>query len=98
MLFRSTHEAGDDFAEQQLQLFRRGRRGFDEHGCFLHCAVNAIKHQRVQVGVQIGRAAKALDHGDSAAGGVFAFEVGLLDEVGIDRAVNEAQHRVISSG
>ena len=45
-------------------------RDFDEHRPFCGDLANPIKHQRVQMRIEIGRTAKALDQGDGAGGGV----------------------------
>ena len=73
------------------------RRGFDEFRLgiagAIRCAINPVKHQCVQMGVEIGGTAKALDQGDGTSGGLLPFDTCLFDEMGVNRAVDNAQHR-----
>ena len=57
------------------------------------CLVYPIEPQPVQVDVQVGRRAKALDEGDRAGGGLGALDARLAYEVGGDDSLNHAQHR-----
>ena len=61
------------------------RRGFDEFRLgiagAIRCAINPVKHQCVQMGVEIGGTAKALDQGDGTSGGLLPFDTCLFDEM-----------------
>ena len=68
-------------------------RDFDEHRPFCGDLANPIKHQRVQMRIEIGRTAKALDQGDGAGGGVLPLNARLFDEVAVEGTVDDLQHR-----
>ena len=53
----------------------------------------AIEHQSMQVNVQIGRRAKALDEGDGARGRFTAFDARLPDQMRRNDPVNDLQYR-----
>jgi hypothetical protein len=62
------HQPGDDGAQQRVQFLVGGRTGLDETGHAIGvAAVHAVQHQAVQVDVEIGRGAEALDQRDGAA-------------------------------
>jgi len=54
--------------------------------------VHAVQHQAVQVGVEVGRRAKALDQRDRAAVGLICLEPGLAEQMARDHAVHPLQH------
>ena len=56
-------------------------------------AIHPIEHQAMQMDVEIGGRAKALDERDRTGVGCAAFESRLLDQKGGDDPVNDLQHR-----
>lgn len=65
-------EARDDPRENGLQLFGgRGRDGLKD-GSVVRKLIDAIEHQTMEVNIEIGRGAKALDEGHGAGLGLLA--------------------------
>ncbi len=60
----------------------------------LGALIDPIQYQAVQVNVQIGRRAEALNEGDRAGVGFAPFQSGLLDQKCRDDPMNDLQHRV----
>jgi hypothetical protein len=88
------HQPGDDGLQQRVQLVVGGRTGLDEgwHTVGL-TAVHAIQHQAVQVNVEVGGGAKALDQRDRAAVALVGLEPGSLQQMACDHALHHLQHR-----
>ena len=66
--------------QQRLQRFIRGCRHFDEDRLTVSAPVHAIEHQAVQVDVQVGGRAEALDRRDRSAVGLIGLQPGLLEQ------------------
>ena len=56
-------------------------------------AVHAVQHQTVQVDVEVGGRAEALDQGDRAALTLVALEPRVAQQVPFDHALHHLQHR-----
>jgi hypothetical protein len=79
--------------QQRLQFLVGGRGYFDKHRLAVRAPVHAVKHQAMEVNIEIGPIAKSLDQRDRAAIGFIGLEAGLLEQVGRDHAVHNLQHR-----
>ena len=83
------HRARDDLVQHRLQRFIGWRRHLDEFRRAVSAAsVHAVQHQAMQVSVEIGRRAEALDQRDRAAVGLVCLEPGLPEQVARDHAVH----------
>jgi hypothetical protein len=73
------HRSGDDLVQHRLQRFIGWRSQLDELRRTVSTApVHAVQHLAMQVDVQIGRRAKALDQRDRAAVGLVGLQVRLI--------------------
>jgi hypothetical protein len=87
------HQSGDDFVRHRLQRCVGRRRNFDEFRHSVGTApVHAVQHQAVQVNVEVGRRAEALDQRDRAAVGFVRLELSLAEQVLRDYTVHDLQH------
>ena len=79
--------------QHRLQRFV-GRRGYlhEFRRAFSAAAVHTVQHQAVQVDVQVGGRAEALDQRDRAAVGLACFETRLPEQMARDHAVHDLQH------
>ena len=79
--------------QDRLQRLIGWRRYFDEGRFTVGIAsVHAVQHQAVDVYVEIGGRAEALDQRDRAAVGLVGLETGLPEQVARDHAVHHLQH------
>ena len=70
------------------------RGAFGIYGVYgIQLAIHPIERQRMQVDVQVGGRAEALDERDGTGGGVIARLAGLLKEKRGNRAMDDRQHR-----
>ena len=74
MAGQQLQDARDDLRQQGLQLIAGGCTPFMKHRCALAAAIEAVEHQAVEMNIQVGGGAKALDEGDGAGVGFAAFE------------------------
>ena len=79
--------------QQRLQLLVGGEIGLDEYRPVIGAPIHAVQHQTMQVYVQVGRRAEALDQRDRAAVGFVGLEACLVEQVARDQAVHHLQHR-----
>jgi len=86
-------DALDDPVEQRLELCRAGSARFMEHRRARAAAIHPIEHQTVQMDVEIGRRAEALDERDCTAVSLGAWQSRLFDQKGGNDAVNALQQR-----
>ena len=79
--------------QHRLQRFI-GWRGYidEDRGVVGTASVHAVQHQAVQVDVEVGGRAEALDQRDGAAVGFVGLESGLPQQVARDHAVHHLQH------
>ena len=63
--------------------------------CGVHVAVpiHPIEHQRMQMNVQVGGRAEALDEGDGTGGGLIALLAGLFEQERGNRPMDDLQYR-----
>ena len=59
----------------------------------IRIAVDPIEHQRMQMNVQVGGRAEALDQGDRTGGGLIALPTGLFEQKRGNRPMYVLQHR-----
>ena len=87
------HRSGDDLEQHRLQCLI-GRRGhLDERRLAIGAApVHPVQHQAVQVDVEIGRRAKALDQRDRATLGRVYLEASLAEQEAREHAVHHLQN------
>ena len=78
-----------DSREDGLELLRRGCRDGLKDRDSVGQAIDAIEHQTMEVNIQIGRGAKALDEGHRAGVGLGADQSGVFDHKGRKGAVND---------
>ena len=77
-----------------MQFFVGGRTRLDEAGrAVAVAAVHAVQHQTVQVDVQVGGRAEALDQGDRAALTFVALEPRVIQQMPLDHPLHHLQHR-----
>ena len=90
----SLRRAGDDLVQHRLQRLIGWRGHLDEGrlGCGA-APIHAVQHQAVQMGVEVGRRAEALNQRDGAAVGNVGLEPSLAEQVARDHAVHHLQHR-----
>lgn len=67
--------------------------GWNTSATFCAGVIDPIEHQAVQVNVQVGGGAKALDEGDGAGGGCATFDAHLLDQMRRNHPVDDLQYR-----
>ena len=88
------HQPGDDRLQQRVQLVVGGRVRLDERRRAVGAApVHPVQHQAVQVDVEVGRRAEALDQRDGAAVAFVGLEPGSLQQMARDHALHHLQHR-----
>ena len=88
------HHPRDDLVQHGLQRLVVRRGHFQKNGHTVGAApVHAVQHQAVQVNVEIGRRAEALDQHDRAAVGLVCLDPSLPEQVARDDAVHHLQHR-----
>ena len=88
------HHPSDDLVQHRLQRFIGWRGDFDEFRSAVNATpAHAVQHQAVQVNVEIGRRAEALEERDSAAVGFVCLQPGLPEQLARDHAVHDLQHR-----
>ena len=56
-------------------------------------AIDPIKHEAMQMNIEIGGGAKALDEGDGAGLGLVPCQTGVFDHKSREGAVDHLQHR-----
>ena len=79
--------------QQRLQRFIGGCGYLDEDRLTVGAPVHAVRHQAVQVDVEVGSGTKALDQRDRAAVGLFGPQPGLIEQEARDHAMHHLQHR-----
>jgi hypothetical protein len=83
------HQSGDDLVQHGLQRCVGRRRDVDELRHTVGTApVHAVQHQAVQVNVEVGRRAEALDQRDRAAVGFVRLEPSLAQQMARDHSVH----------
>nr|WP_234413820.1 hypothetical protein [Ideonella sp. A 288] len=88
------HQPGDERLQQRVQLVVSGRGHLDEGRHAVATApVHAVQHQAVQVDVEVGGRAEALDQRDGAAVAFVGLEPGLPHQMARDHALYHLQHR-----
>jgi hypothetical protein len=88
------HQTADDRLQQRLQLVVGGRTRFDEHRQTIGVApVHAVQHQAVQVDVEVGGGAEALDQRDGAAVACVGLQPRAVQQMACDHALHHLQHR-----
>ena len=71
----------DEFEEQNRSVYYGGGcTRFMEHRGAFAAAIHAVEHQAVEMNIQVGGGAKALDEGDGAGVGFAAFDSRLLEQ------------------
>ena len=65
-----------------------------EHRYALAATIDAVEHETMQMNIEIGGGAKALDEGDGTRVGFAAFESRLLDQKAGNHAVDDLQLRM----
>jgi len=74
--------------QQRVQFDVAGRSGLDEHRQAIAAApAHPVQHPAVQVDVQVGGSAEALDQRDSAAVALFAFEPNAIQQMARDHGL-----------
>jgi len=87
-------QPADDRLQQRVQLVVGGRTRRDEGRRAIDvAAVHAVQHQAVQVDVQVGRGAEALDQRDRAAVAFIGLETDSVQQMARDHALHHLQHR-----
>ena len=87
------HRAGDDLVQHRLQRLVGWLGNVDELRRPVNAApVHAVQHQAMQVYVEIGRRAKALNQRDRTAVSLVGLETGLVKQEARDHAVHHLQH------
>ena len=77
-----------------MQFFVGGRTRLDEAGrAVAVAAVHAVQHQAMQMDVQVGCRAEALDQGDRAALTFVALEPRVIQQMPLDQALLHLQYR-----
>jgi hypothetical protein len=88
------HQPLDHGLQQCVRFFVGGRTGLNEAGRAVGvAAVHAVQHQAMQMDVQVGCRAKALDERDRAALAFFALEPRVVQQMPLDQALHHLQHR-----
>ena len=98
MAGQALQDAGDDLRQQGLQLYGGGRTRLMEHRYALAATIDAVEHETMQMNIEIGGGAKALDEGDGTRVGFAAFESRLLDQKAGNHAVDDLQLRMSGKG
>jgi hypothetical protein len=86
-------DALDDPAKQRLELCHAGSARFMEDRHARAAAIHAIEYQAMQMDVEIGRRAEALDERDRAGVGGGPFQSRLLDQKAGNDPVDHLQER-----
>ncbi|MBL0296725.1 MAG: hypothetical protein IPQ21_05900 [Betaproteobacteria bacterium] len=88
------HEPGDDGLQQRVPRLVAGRTDLDEAGQTVGVApIHPVQHEAVQVDVEVGGRAEALDRRDGAAMAFIGLETGRLRQMTRDHALHHLQHR-----
>ena len=88
------HQPGDDGLQQRVKFLAGGRTHLDEGLRAIDAAaVHAVQHQAVQVDVQAGSRAEALDQGDSATLTFVALEPRVVQQMPFNHQLQHLQHR-----
>jgi len=87
------YRSGGDLVQHRLQrlVARRGRFHEDRFAIGV-ATVHAVQHQAVEVDVEIGRRAEALDQRERAAVSLLGLQPGLIEQEACDGAVYDLQH------
>jgi hypothetical protein len=86
-------DALDDPAKQRLELCHAGSARFMEDRLALAAAIHAIGYLPMQMNVEIGGRAEALDERDRTGVSLAALQSRLFDQKGGNDAVDALQHR-----
>ena len=88
------HQPGDDGLQQRVQFVVGGRIRLNEGRRTIGvAAVHPVQYQTVQVDVEVGGRAKALDQRDGAAVTFVSLEPRLPQQMSRDHALHHLQHR-----